>query len=156
MAAVLQDTTALDALRADTTYVRALTGRHLELTKKLLRERRQKVQAAATSPLTALSGEQARAEAAVLDDIVIALERAVHGEAMCMPIVCAGWERRKAALDIKGKTADRDREAYMQGALAALVGAGVLPRERAEQIAFLTAIGRLQEYMAAQCAKSKT
>lgn len=81
--------------------------------------------------------------------------RPVNGEALCMPIVCTGWEKRAAGLELprKGAKREQDREAYMQGALAALVAAGLMTVERANQLAFMTAVGRLGQYMEAQAAK---
>jgi hypothetical protein len=76
-------------------------------------------------------------------------------EQIAMPAICAGWAMRAESLGLpkKGAKRDADREAYMQGALAALVAAGLMDVDRANQIAFLTAIGRLQAYMDTQAAK---
>lgn len=87
-----------------------------------------------------------------LGEVIEALNRPVNGEALCMPIVCAGWNTRAAALGLPKKDAKReqDREAYMQGAMAALVAAGLMTVERCNQLAFMTAVGRLGDYVDAQ------
>ena len=84
-----------------------------------------------------------------------ALTRPANGESIAMPIVCAGWNTRAGALQLpkKGAKRDHDREAYMQGAMAAMVALGVMTVERANQIGFLCAVGRLDQYVAGQAAK---
>ena len=69
-----------------------------------------------------------------------------------MPSVCRAHQQRARDLGLKlhSKTYARDAEAYMQGVLAALTAVGVMSHDRAQQIAFLTAVGRLPEYMAGQ------
>ena len=83
------------------------------------------------------------------------LKRTVRGEDIAMPIVCTGWNARASGLGLttKGVKRDTDREAYMQGALAAMVALGVMTVERANQIGFLCMVGRLDEYVADQAAK---
>lgn len=75
--------------------------------------------------------------------------RASNVEHTCMPAICFGWDQRAQALALpkKGEKRERDREAYMQGALAALVAAGLIDQSRAGQIGFLCAVGRLEQYM---------
>ena len=72
-----------------------------------------------------------------------------------MPIVATGWNTRAHALALpkKGVKRETDREAYMQGAMAAMVALGVMTVERANHIGFLCAVGRLDDYMAQQAAK---
>ena len=62
-----------------------------------------------------------------------------------MPAICSGWMLRASALGLKkgGAKYLTDMEAYMQGALAALVAAGLMTPERAGMFAFLTSVGRL-------------
>lgn len=89
---------------------------------------------------------EARASAAA------ALRAPVNGESIAMPVVCSGWFERARAVELpkKGEKRARDQEAYMQGALAMAVALGVVSQERGSQIAFMTAVGRLEEYVAAQ------
>ena len=89
------------------------------------------------------------------DEAHAALKRTVRGEDIAMPIVCAGWNARASALGLpkKGAKRDTDREAYMQGAMAAMCALGVLTIERANQIGFLCMVGRLDKYVADQAAK---
>ena len=84
-----------------------------------------------------------------------ALTRPACGEDIAMPIVCIGWEARANALQLPKKGIKRatDCEAYMQGAMAAMVALGVMTVERANQIGFLCMVGRLDKYVADQAAK---
>lgn len=87
-------------------------------------------------------------------DHLAALRRPVNGEALVMPTACVVWEDRASALGLpkKGERREKDREAYMQGVLATLVAAGIMTPERANQLAFLTSVGRLGDYMDKQAA----
>ena len=69
--------------------------------------------------------------------------------------VCTCWYTRARALDINPQSAkgQRDAEAYMNGVNQTLVGLGLMSKDRSSQIAFMTAIGRLPQYMLAQAAK---
>lgn len=68
---------------------------------------------------------------------------------VAMPAICSGWNLRAQTLGLpkKGAKRDADREAYMQGALAALVAVGLYDVEKANQIGFLCAVGRLEHWM---------
>ena len=81
------------------------------------------------------------------------LLRPVDGEALCMPAACRAWDHRAAALVLRGKARERDREAFMQGVLAVLTCAGLMTHDRANALAFMTAVGRLPDYMEAQARK---
>jgi hypothetical protein len=74
---------------------------------------------------------------------------ALSTEARLMPAICSGWNLRARALGLKkgAVKCETDREAYMQGALAALVACDLMTEARAAQLAFVTAVGRLPGYM---------
>lgn len=76
-------------------------------------------------------------------------------ESDVMPTICAGWQGRARDLGLpkKGAKRDSDAEAYMQGALQALLACGVITHERTGQIGFLTAVGRLPQFIADNAAK---
>jgi len=70
-------------------------------------------------------------------------------EKRLMPQICADWQQRSLALNLPktGKRRTIDQEAYMQGALTALRVAGLMDEARTNQIGFLVAVGRLNDYM---------
>lgn len=70
-------------------------------------------------------------------------------ESDVMPTICAAWFKRATDLGLpkKGAKRDADAEAFMQGAMQALVCAGIITTDRTAQIGFLCAVGRLPEFM---------
>lgn len=67
-----------------------------------------------------------------------------------MPGIKAAWHARCKSLAIRPGTQGRQRqlEAFLQGALAALTSTGHMTHERANMIAFLVAVGRGEEFLA--------
>jgi hypothetical protein len=57
---------------------------------------------------------------------------------------------RSQDLGLKGASKTRDQEACMQGALAALTAAGLMPHERAQMVGFLCTVGRLPAFITKQ------
>ena len=126
-----------------TTYLRAFTADELNALRGYL----------IVLPLLADAAEHPYIKA-----VEKAVNTPVHGESIAMHIVCAGWNQRAAVLGLpkRGAKRDADREAYMQGALATMLALGVMPVDRANMIGFLTACGRLGEYVDGQAARADT
>jgi len=68
---------------------------------------------------------------------------------VALPAICAGWHARAKELGLpkKGAKRDTDMAAYIQGALAALVAAGLYSQDQALRVAFLCAVGRLESWV---------
>ena len=66
-----------------------------------------------------------------------------------LPFICAAWNARAKTLGLPkaGAKRERDREAYMQGALEALVAVGMLEVDLSNRIGFLCSVGRLGAWM---------
>jgi hypothetical protein len=75
-------------------------------------------------------------------------------EADFMPAICFGWTQRARDLGLKGSASRaRDSEAYMQGAMQALHVVGLLSADRCGQLAFMTVVGRLPDFIGGQAKK---
>jgi hypothetical protein len=75
----------------------------------------------------------------------------IRNKALALDAVCSGWFLRAKAIGLPKSGVKRasDQEAYMQGALAMLVGLDSSYIEEANRIGFLTAVGRLDAFIAA-------
>lgn len=73
--------------------------------------------------------------------------------------VCVNWNHRVKQLALPGaktKIYKDQQEAFIQGAMAALLAAGIVTDEAYQRIAFLCAIGRLDEWVQSRAAGATT
>lgn len=72
-------------------------------------------------------------------------------ESKYMPASCSAWfDGRATQLPKKGAKRDLDQAAYMQGVLSCATASGMMSMDRASQIHFMAAVGRLDEFMQQQ------